>query len=102
MSLAMLDFSSARIALGALAIQDSTLLQSHLTLTPFGSAAPMNLSLPLLTEPTGLFITAHQVLVQYSFGIEFSAKFGYAYGTGGTVLFTNDGGDHLGDEAFRI
>lgn len=28
------------------------------------------------------------------FGIEFfSAKFGYAYGTGGTVLFTNDGGD---------
>lgn len=28
------------------------------------------------------------------FGIEFfSAKFGYAYGTGGTVVFTNDGGD---------
>ncbi len=28
------------------------------------------------------------------FGIEFfSARFGYAYGTAGTVLFTNDGGD---------
>lgn len=37
------------------------------------------------------------------FGMEFfSAKFGYAYGTGGTVLFTNDGGNtwethHFGD-----
>lgn len=42
------------------------------------------------------------------FGIEFfSAKFGYAYGTGGTVLFTNDGGDtweaqHLGNDTILL
>lgn len=42
------------------------------------------------------------------FGIEFySASFGYAYGTGGTVLFTNDGGDtweahHFGDETILV
>ena len=42
------------------------------------------------------------------FGIEFfSAKFGYAYGTGGTVLFTNDGGDtwethHFGSDTILL
>jgi hypothetical protein len=35
------------------------------------------------------------------FGIEFfSPKFGYAYGTGGTVLFTNDGGANWGIQHF--
>ena len=37
------------------------------------------------------------------FGIEFySAKFGYAYGTGGTVLFTNDGGDSWETRHFGV
>ena len=42
------------------------------------------------------------------FGIEFfSAKFGYAYGTGGTVLFTSDGGDtweahHFGSDTILL
>jgi photosystem II stability/assembly factor-like uncharacterized protein len=42
------------------------------------------------------------------FGIEFfTAKFGYAYGTGGTILFTNDGGDtwetrHLGSDTILL
>lgn len=42
------------------------------------------------------------------FGIEFfSAEFGYAYGTGGTVLFTNDGGDtwemrHFGSDTILL
>jgi hypothetical protein len=42
------------------------------------------------------------------FGIEFySAMFGYAYGTGGTVVFTNDGGDtwearHLGNDTILL
>lgn len=42
------------------------------------------------------------------FGIEFfSASFGYAYGTGGTVLFTNDGGDswetkHFGSDTILL
>ncbi len=42
------------------------------------------------------------------FGIEFfSANFGYAYGTAGTVLFTNDGGDtwerqHFGNDTILL
>jgi len=42
------------------------------------------------------------------FGIEFfSSKFGYAYGTGGTVLFTNNGGDawethHFGNDTILL
>lgn len=42
------------------------------------------------------------------FGIEFfSTKFGYVYGTGGTVLFTNDGGDtwethHFGSDPILL
>ena len=42
------------------------------------------------------------------FGIEFfSTNFGYAYGTGGTVLFTNDGGDtwqtqHFGTDTILL
>lgn len=42
------------------------------------------------------------------FGIEFfSVKFGYAYGSGGTVLFTNDGGDtweihHFGSDTILL
>ena len=42
------------------------------------------------------------------FGIEFfSPSFGYAYGTGGTVLFTNDGGDtwdtrHFGNDTILV
>lgn len=42
------------------------------------------------------------------FGIQFfSTDFGYAYGTGGTVLFTNDGGDswetrHFGNDTILV